>query len=311
MKIAIVGTGGVGGYFGGRLAQAGNDVHFLARGTHLQAMRETGLHIESPLGNTTIKPIKLVDDADTIGTTDVVLIAVKLWDTEAAAQSLKPLVGPDTAVISLQNGVDKDAILERFVSKSNIVGGLCYIAASIRAPGVIEHAGQMARIVLGELHGGASARSAAFLAALYAAQVTAELSPDIRRAIWEKFVFLVGLSTTTALTRLPVGPIRSDPDTRALLFEIMQETVSVGIAKGIAMDPEFAMDRLKFCDTIPATMMSSMQIDLARGTRLELDWLNGAVVRFGRELGIPTPVNRVAHAALKLHAAGRGMDGPV
>ena len=305
MKIAIVGTGGVGGYFGSRLAQAGCDVHFIARGAHLQAMKESGLKVESSLGDALIKPVNVSSDPASIGPVDFALVAVKLWDTEAAARSVKPLVGPHTAVISLQNGVEKDAVLERFVNKANIVGGICYIAASIRAPGIIEHAGKMARVVFGEMDRQRTPRCEALLKALLDAGVTADLSLDIQREIWEKFVFLVGLSATTSLIRLPIGPIRSDAFTRAVLLDAMDETVKVAIAKGIRIAPDYAATRLEFCDTIPATMMSSMQIDLARGNRLELDWLSGAVVRFGLELGVPTPVNRMVYAALKPHAAGR------
>jgi 2-dehydropantoate 2-reductase len=304
MKIAIVGTGGVGGYFGARLAQSGSDVHFVARGRHLEAMRSEGLRVESPLGNMLIKPVSVSAEPKVIGPVDLAIVAVKLWDTEAAARSLEPLVGPHTAVVSLQNGVDKDAILARFVDKKNILGGLCYIAASIGGPGLIQHAGKMARITFGEFNGTRSPRALAFLKALQGAGVTAELSDDIEREIWEKFVFLVGLSATTTLMRSAIGPIRSDPDTRALLLDAMDETVRVGIAKGVGLDPRYANKGLELCDAVPATMMSSMQVDLSRGNRLELDWLSGAVVRFGTELQVSTPVNRAAYGALKLHING-------
>jgi 2-dehydropantoate 2-reductase len=304
MKIAIVGTGGVGGYFGARLAQAGEDVHFIARGKHLEAMRSEGLRVESPLGNVLIRPVRVTADPISIGTADVVLVAVKLWDTEAAARALRPLVGANTAVISLQNGVDKDEVLRRFIEPQNVVGGLCYIAASIGGPGLIQHAGKMARIKFGEFDGARTPRVEAFLKALHAAEVTAELSDDIGREIWEKFVFLIGLSATTALMRSSIGPIRSDPDTREVLLETMDETVRVGIAKGVSLDPKYAYKGLELCDAVPDTMKSSMQVDLSRGNRLELDWLSGAVLRFGRELDVPTPVNRVTYAALKLHAMG-------
>jgi 2-dehydropantoate 2-reductase len=304
MKIAIVGTGGVGGYFGARLAGAGFEVHFIARGRHLEAMRREGLRVESPLGDMLIKPANATSDPASIGVADVVIVAVKLWDTEEAARSLRPLIGPETAVISLQNGVDKDAVLSRFVDRRNIVGGLCYIAASIGAPGVIQHAGKMARIKFGELTRARTTRAEEFLQALQKAKVTAELSDDIEREIWEKFVFLVGLSATTTLMRSPIGPIRSDPVTRALLLDMMDETVRVGIAKGVELDPNYAAKGMELCDAVPDTMMSSMQVDLSRGNRLELDWLSGAVVRFGKEFNVLTPVNRVTYGALKLHSNG-------
>jgi 2-dehydropantoate 2-reductase len=304
MKIAIVGTGGVGGYFGARLARAGSDVHFIARGKHLDAMRRDGLRVESPLGNVVIQPVNATSDPASIGIVDVVIVAVKLWDTEAAARSLRPLVGPHTAVISLQNGVDKDEVLRRFIEPKNLMGGLCYIAASIGGPGLIQHAGKMARIKFGEFNRERTPRAEAFLQALHAAEVTAELSDDIEREIWEKFVFLIGLSATTTLLRTPIGPVRSDPDTRSLLRDTMDETVQVGIAKGVALERSYADKGLELCDAVPDTMMSSMQVDLSRGNRLELDWLSGAVMRFGRELRVPTPVNRVTYAALKLHSRG-------
>jgi 2-dehydropantoate 2-reductase len=308
MKIAIVGAGGVGGYFGARLAESGCDVFFIARGAHLEAMRKDGLKIRSPLGDLDLKSVQATSDPAAIGLADVVLVAVKLWDTETAARSLKPLVGPDTAVISLQNGVEKDAVLARYITERNLLGGVCYIAASIAAPGVIEHANKLAKITFGEMDGRPTPRSLAFLEKLGSAQISADLSGDIRREIWEKFVFLVGLSATTALLRLPIGVIREDPVTRRLLLDTMQETVSVGIAKDVQLAQDYAVNRLEFCDILPAAMTSSLHVDLARGNRLEIDWLSGAVMRYGRELGIPTPVNNVTYAALKLYRDGH--SGP-
>lgn len=305
MKIAIVGAGGVGGYFGARLAESGCDVSFIARGEHLETMRKDGLSIRSPLGNLHLKSVQATSDPAAIGLADVVLVAVKLWDTETAARSLKPLVGPDTMVISLQNGVDKDAVLARYVAERNLLGGVCYIAASIAAPGVIEHANRLAKITFGEMDGQPTPRSLAFLEKLVGAQISADLSADIRREIWEKFVFLVGLSATTAVVRLPIGPIREDLVTRRLLLDAMQETVSVGLAKGVRLGQDYAVNRLEFCDTLPAAMTSSLQVDLARGNRLEIDWLSGAVMGYGRELRIPTPVNDVVYAALRLYRDGR------
>jgi 2-dehydropantoate 2-reductase len=303
MKIAVMGTGALGGYFGGRLAEAGEDVTFVARGTQLAALRETGLTIESPRGNLRIARVQATDDAASIGPVDVVLFTVKLWSTEQAAQALPPLMGRETAVLSLQNGVESSDVLTRFVGREHVMGAVCYISAVLDRPAFVQHAGQMARVVFGELGGRKSARAEAFLAACARARsgFDAELSADVERAIWEKFVFIVGLSGLTALTRRSIGPVRSDPDTRALLLDVMRETVAVGRAKDVKLDADFAEKRLAFIDTLPPDMTSSMLRDLERGNRLEVKWLSGAVARLGRDLGIDTPANHAVYAALKLH----------
>jgi 2-dehydropantoate 2-reductase len=315
VRIAIMGSGAVGGYFGVRLAQAGCDVHFVARGAQMAAMRDQGLRVESPRGDAHVLPVRVTDDPEAIGPVDVVLFTVKLWSTEEAAGRLVPLIGRDTAVISLQNGVEANRILERFVGREHLMGGVCYIGVAIDRPGVVRHTGQMARLVFGELGGRRTPRAEAFLAACQraAAHLDAELSPDVDRAIWEKFVFLVGVSGLTSLTRHTIGPVRADPDTRALLLDAMREVLDVGRAKGVALDPSYADARLAFVDTLPSEMTSSMHTDLERGNRLEVGWLAGAVTRIGREAGVATPVNRAVYAALKLHddgqpAAGRRPD---
>jgi 2-dehydropantoate 2-reductase len=306
LKIAVMGSGAIGGYFGGRLAQADEDVTFIARGRQLAAMRENGLRIASPRGDFHLQRVRVTDDPAAIGPVDLVFFTVKLWSTEEAAGRIAPLIGPQTAVISLQNGVEANEVLARAVGREHLMGGLCYIAASLEEPGTVRHGGQMARLVFGELGGRKTRRAEAFLTACARAKAgfDAELSPDIDRAIWEKFVFIVGLSALTALTRRPIGPVRSDPDTRAMLLEVMREVVAVGRAKGVDLSPEFADQRLAFVDTLPPGMTSSMHNDLERGSRLEVGWLSGAVVRLGRPTGIPTPANRAVYAALKLHAEG-------
>jgi 2-dehydropantoate 2-reductase len=306
MKIAVLGAGGVGGYFGAKLATAGHDVTFVARGKHLDAMRRNGLRIVSPLGDITVQAPQAVDDVAKLDEVDLVLIAVKLWDTEGAAESLKSVVAKDTAVLSFQNGVHKDEILARYLPKESILGGVCYIAAVISEPGVVTHSGSMQKLTFGEYDGRRSERVETFHAACQDAGITAEISNDIRRAIWEKFVFLVGLSGTTASIRKEIGPIRDNPRTRAFLFDVMREAVAVGRAKGVDLPPDFAEDRLAFCDTIPATMTSSMHHDLGRGNRLELPWLSGGVAGFGHELGIPTPKNDAIVDILELYAPGSG-----
>jgi 2-dehydropantoate 2-reductase len=305
MRIAIMGSGGVGGYFGARLAQAGCEVAFIARGEHLAALRERGLVVESQLGDVYLPRVRATDNPTGLGPVDLVLIAVKLWDTETAAQMIAPLVGPGTAVVSFQNGVQKDDVLRRMVGNAAVMGGVCYIAATIARSGVIRHTGTMQRLVFGEYDGRKSNRAEALLAACRRAGIDAEVSPDIRRVIWEKFVFLVGLSATTATVRLPIGPIRSNPLTRAFLLDAMREVVAVGRAQGVALSADYAENRLAFCDGLPAEMTSSMHNDLDRGNRLELPWLSGGVVELGKIVGVPTPVNRVVNDILALHARGR------
>ncbi|WP_207003617.1 2-dehydropantoate 2-reductase [Trinickia mobilis] len=304
MKIAVLGAGGVGGYFGARLAAAGYDVTFVARGKHLEAMRRNGLRVSSPLGDLVVETPKVVEDVSAVDKVDLVLVAVKLWDTEAAAKSLKPLVDQGAAVLSFQNGVHKDEILAKYVPKASIIGGVCYIAAVISEPGVIAHSGAMQKLVFGEYDGSRSVRVEAFYQACVKAGITAEISDNIGRLIWEKFVFLVGLSGTTASIRKSIGPIRENPRTRAFLLQVMDEVVAVGRAKGVDLPVNFAEDRLAFCDTIPATMTSSMHQDLERGNRLELPWLSGGVAEFGAQLNIPTPKNTAIADILELYAAG-------
>lgn len=305
MKIVVVGTGGVGGYFGGRLAKRGFDVTFIARGAHLNAIRRYGLRVESANGNIHVKPAKATDKPGEVGPVDFVLLAVKLWDTEAAAEAMRPLMGRDTAVISLQNGVDAETRLGDILGLEHVMGGLAQIAAVISAPGVIKHTGTMARVVFGELGGQRTPRTETLLDAMRAAGIEAEISDDIERAIWEKFVFLVAFSGVTSVTRQSIGALREDPETRSLLRSAMRETVAVARAQGIDIDEGFVENRLQWIDQLPAEMTSSMAEDLGRGNRLELDWLSGAVVRMGREHNVPTPTNAFMYAALKLSAGGK------
>jgi 2-dehydropantoate 2-reductase len=305
MRIVILGSGGLGGYFGGRLAAAGSDVTFVARGAHLAALRRNGLKITSPRGNLYIPQIKTAETIREIETVDLVLVGVKLWDTESVAASLKPIAERGAAIISFQNGVHKDDVLRKYVPADSVLGGVCYIAAAISEPGVIGHTGTMQRLVFGEYGARKSARGEAFLAACQAADIDAELSDAIEQLIWEKFVFLVGLSGMTSKFRTPIGPIRENAEKRAMLFETMREVVAVGRAKGVPLRPDFAEDRLAFCDTIPAKMTSSMQVDLERGSRLELPWLSGALVDLGAQLGVPTPANAAIVEALMPYVQGR------
>jgi len=281
-----------------RLAAAGSDVTFLARGAHLAALRRNGLKITSPRGNLYIPQIKTAETIREIEIADLVLVGVKLWDTESVAASLKPIAERSAAIISFQNGVHKDDVLRKYAPADSVLGGACYVAAAISEPGVIGHTGTMQRLVFGEYGARKSARGEAFLAACQAADIDAELSDAIEQLIWEKFVFLVGLSGMTSKFGTPIGPIRENPKRRAMLFETMREVVAVGRAKGVPLRPDFAEDRLAFCDTIPAKMTSSMQVDLKRGSRLELPWLSGALVDLGAQLGVPTPANAAIVEAL-------------
>lgn len=298
MNILVVGTGGVGGYFGGRLAAAGHEVTFVARGAQLEALRSSGLEIRSPRGPLRLTDVRAVGTIAEAGEADVVLVCVKLWDTPAIAPALRPLAERGAAVISLQNGVQKDDLLREHVPAEAVMGGVCYIAAALAGPGIIAHTGQMQRLVFGEYDGRESERARAFLAACQAAGIDAECSRDIERLIWEKFVFLVGLSGATSLYREPIGTIRGDASKRATLLAAMREVVAVGRAKGVSLAADYADDRLAFCDGLPEAMTSSMQLDLARGNRLEMPWLSGAAVALGERLGIETPANRTIRDAL-------------
>jgi 2-dehydropantoate 2-reductase len=311
MKIAIIGSGGVGGYFGGRLAASGEDVTFVARGAHLDALNANGLKILSALGDLHLPKVKTAPGTKSIGPVDVVMISVKLWSTEEAAESARPLIGPDTVAVSFQNGVVAVDTLVPALGREHVMGGVANIAALIEAPGVIRHNGNMASLFFGELDGKSSARSKSLYDACSKAGIKVELVPDIQRTIWEKFVRLVTLSAMTSLTRMPVGPIRSDPDTRALMQQVMEEVVAIGRAKGIKFDANIVPDQMKVIDGYPPAMVASMCGDLRRGNRLELPWLSGTVAKFGRELGIPAPANQFVYAALKLHANGRPPEAQI
>jgi len=298
-SFAVVGAGGVGGYFGGRLAQAGFETAILARGAHLEAIRRSGLRVEQPDGGFTVQ-VQASDDPAQIGPVDFVLFAVKLWDTETAAEACRPLIGPDTAVVSLQNGVDSEPTLARVLGGDHVAGGVAEISAAITAPGTVTRFSPFQRIRAGELHPTDSDRLDRLAGACQAAGIDFNRPTDIVAAIWMKFVFLVGLSALTALTRRPIGPVREDPDTRALLRAVMQEAFEVGRAKGVALADDTIDTRMAFVDTLPAEMRASMAMDLEQGRRLELPWLSGAVSRLGRELGVATPANDFVVTALKL-----------
>jgi 2-dehydropantoate 2-reductase len=307
MKIAVMGSGGVGGYYGARLAKGGADVAFIARGSHLAAMREHGL-TSAGSDEFHLPEVTVTDDPAAIGVADLVIFAVKLWDTEAALAQIKPIVGPQTVVISFQNGVLKDDYLTRAFGAARIMGGVCYVATAIVRPGVIGRTGPLERLVFGEFDGTASPRAERFLEACRRGGINAELSAHIRREIWQKFVFLVALSGTTTTMRTTIGPIRTNPQTRQFLLDLMGEVVAVGRARGVDLPEDYAQRQLALADQVAPDMTSSMHHDLERGNRLEVRWLAGAVVELGRTAGVPTPLNRAVADILALRAAGA--DGP-
>lgn len=305
MRIATMAAGAVGGYFGARLAAAGHDVFFIARGAHRDAMLKNGLKIESVHGDIRLPKPNVIDDPAKTGPVDVVLFAVKLWDTEKAAEQTRPLLGPNTRVITLQNGVDSYERIAPIVGPERAIPGVTYVVAVIDRPGVIKQASEFQSIICGTHDGRPDAPLEAFVDAAKAASIPITLSDNIERDRWRKFVFLSGTSGVTAITRNPMGPILADPDTRALFRNIMLETYAVGRAKGVAVDDGFVDERMAFADAnVPPTMKASMANDLDRGNRLELDWLAGEVCRLGKQLDVPTPVNDTVYAALKLHRMG-------
>jgi 2-dehydropantoate 2-reductase len=298
-------AGAVGGYFGARLAQAGHDVTFFARGAHLAAIRQHGLKVESALGDLHLKDVKATDDPAGVAPVDLVLFAVKLWDTERAAEGLKPLVGANTRVITLQNGVDSVERLTPILGADAVVGGSTYVVTVIAAPGVIRHTGPFARIRCGRVDGRPDAALAGYVKDMQAAGIDITLSEEMQLELWKKFVLLSGTSGITASTRQPMGVIRDDPDMRALLFRLTGEATAVGRAAGIPFAPDFAQEIENAIALFPPTMKASMANDLEAGNRLELDWLAGKIVSLGRTLGVPTPANEAVYAILKAYRMGR------
>jgi 2-dehydropantoate 2-reductase len=299
MRIAVIGAGGVGGAFGAALAQAGVDVTFVARGAHLQTMRENGLRVEGGRGETHINPTQATDDPSTIGLVDFVLCCVKLWDVESAGTAIKPLIGPTTAVIPLQNGIDAAERLIPILGADAVMGGVAQISATIASPGVIRQTGTFMRLIFGELKGGKSARGESFLAACQKAGFDATHSEKIMTELWVKFILLATNSALTAATRTPLGILREDPDIMPLFARAGEEVAAVGRARGVELPDDVVEAMVGFTRAAPPAMMASMAHDLIRGNRIELPWLSGKVVAMGRELGVPTPVHEVLYAVLK------------
>ena len=305
MRIAVMAAGAVGGYFGARLAAAGHDVVFFARGAHLDAIRKNGLRIESVRGNVHVANAVATDSAEGVAPVDVVLFAVKLWDNENAARIVKPLLGPATRVITAQNGIDTLDMVEPILGRGNVVPGLAQISAVIASPGVISHGSQFHLLAFNHPDGHADPTLAAFIAAGKESGVDFVLSENISRDLWLKFIILVAMSSLTAASRLPIGATRGDPDGRRVLMSIMREVTAVGRAKGVPLAEDHAEKALPFVEAVPDAAKASMAHDLDRGNRLELDWLAGRVVALGRELGVPTPTCEALYAILKPYRMGK------
>jgi 2-dehydropantoate 2-reductase len=305
MRIAVIGAGGVGGAFGAALANAGADVTFVARGAHLKAIRENGLRVEGGRGQTLIKPAQATDEPATIGPVDFVMFCVKLWDVETAGAAIKPLIGPVTAVIPLQNGIDSAERLIPILGARAVMGGVAQISATIAEPGVIRQTGTFMRLIFGELEGGKSARGEAFLALCQKAGFDATHSDQIMTELWMKFILLATNAAITAATRTPVGILRDDPEIFPLFGRASAEVAAVARASGVRIPDDAEQTVVAFTRNAPPAMMASMAHDLIRGNRIELPWLSGKVVALGRELGVPTPVHEILYAVLKPFTEGK------
>lgn len=306
MRIAAMAAGAVGGYFGARMAAAGHDVFFIARGSNLAAIKANGLKIESVHGDLHLPKVNVTDDPREVGPVDIVLFAVKLWDTETAAELTRPMVGDATRVITLQNGVDSVERIAPILGADRTIGGTTYIATTIAAPGVIRHTSAFAKMVFGRADKKPDAVLERFAADGTAAKLDITIAADIERERWEKFIFLTAMSGSTATFRSSIGPIIADDELRDFFRQLMEEAFAVGRAKGVALDHAFVDERMAAVQSkIEPGMKASMAHDLERGNRLELDWLAGKVRGLGRELGVPTPASDTVWRVLKLHRMGR------
>jgi 2-dehydropantoate 2-reductase len=305
MRILIMGSGGVGGYFGGRLAAAGNDVTFVARGAHLAAMQKDGLLLDSQLGEALVKPVKVVLDPAEADKPDLVMFATKMVDAEAAAAQLKPIAGADTTIIAFQNGVEGADVVKRVVPQAHVIPGVARIATHISRPGAIEHASKFARIEFAEPDGSKNEKLEAFHALCKAAGIDAIMPADIRRAQWIKFAMLAPFSGITALTGHTVAPLRATPGTYSLLRAAVQEVIEVATAEGVTIKPDDFESVMKTIDQLPEAMTSSMAHDKRAGKPLEVEWLSGGVVRAGARHGVPTPTHAFITQALSVDAGGK------
>jgi 2-dehydropantoate 2-reductase len=309
MRIAVMGTGGTGGYFGGLLARAGEEVAFIARGAHLEAIRKNGLTVQSVLAGDFTISATATDNPGDIGPVDFVLFCVKAYDNAAAAEQIRPLIGPETVVLSVQNGIDNEQQIGDVIGPEHILGCVSYVSSTIQSPGVIAQTGGPGTLVFGEMQGGTSTRTEALQSTLQNSGITAELHSDIQVALWQKFLGICGVNGVTALTRLPMGEIVACKETHNLMRGTMQEVEAVARASGVDL-PEGCVDQsMDFFSSMEPSVRGSMYYDLAAGRRLELEVLNGSVVRLGSENGIPTPINFAIYAALKPYVNGKPSSG--
>jgi 2-dehydropantoate 2-reductase len=298
MKILIMGTGGVGGYYGGLLTQQGNDVTFIARGEHLKAIQNEGLKVKSVHGDFSVSPAQATDNPATVGPVDLVLFCVKTYNTEESAQAMRPAVGPQTVVMSLQNGIDAAERMGSVIGEEHVIGGTTWLSAAVESPGVIKQISQFRRIVLGEMAGGTSERIQSIYEVLKNTGATVEISENIQKVLWTKLVFITAASSVGSLTRLPMGEYRSVPETRRLLTSILQEVESVARARGVDLDADVVQKWVDFVDNAAPTIKPSMQLDVETGHRTELESMIGVVCRKGREVGVATPVTDFVYASL-------------
>ena len=298
MRVAVVGVGGVGGYFGGRLAQAGVDLTFIARGAHLHALREGGLRVESIKGDFTLQPVQASADPTEVGPVDMVLVGVKGWQVADAAAAMAPLLGPETGVVPLLNGVEAPAQLAALLGEQHVLGGLCRISAFIAGPGHIRHSGIEPYVAFGELNNRPSQRAEALRDAFVVAGVSATIPADIRLAMWEKFLLIACWSGVGAVTRVPVGVWRSLPATRSMADQAMREVLAVAQAHGVALSEENVRRSWGFFDSAQPGVMASMQRDIAEGRPSELESQNGALVRLAEAVGVDVPLHRFIYASL-------------
>jgi 2-dehydropantoate 2-reductase len=303
MRIVMLGAGGVGGYFGAKLARAGEDVTFVARGAHLAAIRDRGLRVRSVTDGEWVARCVAVDDPRGLPPADVVFLTVKANDTEAVLERARPLIAPETAVVSLQNGVQSADTISRVLGPGHAVGGVAYVFAIIEAPAVIAHR-LLGRITFGELDGTRSARCERLLATLTKAQIPVELSTDIRRVLWEKYLMICAQAGMTALARVPTGVLRKHAATWAMYRAIVAEVAAVGRAEGVALAPDVVDTVMKSAEGLAEGAFSSLHFDLVNGKPLELEALHGHLVRLGARHGVPTPMVSAVYAALLPHAAG-------
>lgn len=306
MRIAALAAGAVGGYFGARFAAGGHDVSFIARGAHREAIEKNGLTIESVHGDLHLPKVNVTDDPAKVGPVDVVLFAVKLWDTEKTAELAKPLIGPNTRLITVQNGVDSYERIAPMIGADKTVPGVAYIATVIEKPGVIKHTSQFATLRFGHADKHADPVLDEFVKAAKALKLDVDLSKDIAVERWHKFIFLSAMAGATASLRSAIGPIRDDPETKAFFRKLMEEALAVGKAKGVPLDMSYIDERMAFLETkVQPGMKASMAHDLERGNRLELEWLSGKVREFGKALNVPTPASNAVWTTLKLHRMGK------